>query len=436
MGRSRPTHVSDPRERGARIKDVRTGQGLSLRDVAFPGCSASFLSRVEAGLRVPSTPVLIQLAGKLSVPPEQLLGRRVDGRVGESAIAAAEVAARLGDESADRMLDEVLEEARELDDTAAESRVLERIGELARERRQLDRAVELLERALACDPATGPRERPSLHRSLGRAYADRGDLSRAIAVLEVAFDDASSEPVDPALIAQFGIHLANAFTDQGRFAEAEQVLAAVLRHESSLSGTNALRVEWALARTYAEEGRLAIAETYTRRVLARMEVAEETMLVGRTHLLLAGVLLERQRIDDAVPHLDQSERLLPEEAAAEHAQLSLDRARVALATGDADAAEGHAREALNRSEVAEPGHAGAAYGMLAEVELARSNLDDARFLCREALELMSGAATPVLLARVYDVLAAVEERAGNLEAALAALRARPAVWAEESRLQD
>ena len=70
--------------------------------------------------------------------------------------------------------------------------------------------------------------------------------------------------------------------------------------------------------------------------------------------------------------------------------------------------------------------------MLAEVELARGNLDDARFLCREALDMLSAGASPLYVARVYDVLAAVEEQAGNLEAALAALRARPPVWVEET----
>ena len=425
--------MSDPRELGARIKDVRTSRGLSLRDVAFTGCSASFLSRVEAGLRVPSTPVLIQLAGKLGVPPEQLLGRRIDGRVGEPEIDAAEVAARLGDERADAMLEELLAEARKLGDAYAESRVLESLGVLELDRRNLDHAVELLEGAIGFDGARCPRQRPGLHRALGRAYAARGDLSRAIAVLEAAFEDTCSEPVDPALVAQFGTQLANAFTDQGRFAEAEQVLAAVLRHESGLSGANALRVEWALARTYAEEGRLTIAEAYTRRVLARMQAEDETRLVGRTHLLLAGVLLEQQRVKDAVPHLDSSERLLSDEASADLARLSLDRARVALAMGDADTAEAHARDALNRSEIAEPGQAGAACGVLAEVELARGNLDDARFLCREALDMMAGGTSPLYVARVYDVLAAVEEQAGNLEAALAALRARPPVWVDEPR---
>ena len=436
MGRSRPTHVADPRALGARIKEVRSERGLSLRDVAFAGCSASFLSRVEAGLRVPSTPVLIELAGRLGVRPEQLLGRRIDGRVAESSIAAAEVAARLGDERADRVLAEVLAEARDLGDVTAESRILECMGLVALDRRQDDSAVELLESALACETPISPRERPALHRALGRAYARVGDLSRAMAVLGAAFEDASTEPVDPALLAQFGTYLANAYTDLGRFAEAEEVLATVLRHEASLTGTNALRVEWALARTYAEEGRLTIAETYTRRVLARLEMSEEQRMLGQAHLLLASVLLEQQRIDDAVEHLDRSERLLSEEAPVELARVSIDRARVALAQGDTEAAEGRAREALDRTEATEPGQAGVAYGLLAEVELVRGNTDDARFLCRQALEVMDGTTSSLYVARVYDVLASIEERAGNLEAALAALRARPPVWVEEPRLTD
>lgn len=436
MGRSRPTHVADPQALGARIKDVRSRRGLSLRDVAFAGCSASFLSRVEAGLRVPSTPVLIELASRLGVPPEQLLGRRIDGRVAESAIAAAEVAARLGDERADRVLAEVLAEARDLGDGSAESRMLELMGLVALDRRHDESAVELLETALACEAPRSPRERPALHRALGRAYAGVGDLSRSIAVLGAAFEDAGADPVDPALLAQFGTYLANAYTDLGRFPEAEEVLATVLRHEASLNGANALRVEWALARTYAEEGRLWIAETYTRRVLARLQVSEEKRLLGQAHLLLASVLLEQQRTDDAVEHLDHSERLLSDEAPVELATLSLDRARVALALGDPDTAEARAREALDRTEATEPGQAGIAYGLLAEVELARGNTDDARFLCGQALEMMAGTTSSLYVARVYEVLAAVEERAGNLEAALAALRARPPVWVEEPRLTD
>src|SRR5437763_1799447 len=171
---------------------------------------------------------------------------------------------------------------------------------------RIERGVSLREAAVDVDVPTGPRARPALHRALGRAYAGMGDLSRSIAVLSAAFDDAATDPPDPALMTLFGTFLANAYTDAGLFGEAEATLSRVVRHEHDLA----------------------------------------------------------------------------------------------------------------------PGHAGVAYGLLAEVELARGNLDQARFLCRQAVELLEGTATPRYAARVWETLAEVEERAGDLEAALAALRAR------------
>jgi ATP/maltotriose-dependent transcriptional regulator MalT len=164
---------------------------------------------------------------------------------------------------------------------------------------------------------------------------------------------------------------------------------------------------------------------YTRRVLGRLNASEHATLLGQTHLLLAGVLLDQGRVDDAVPHIDRAAGLLDGAAPVDLVQVSLERARVALARGDHDAAAGFAREALDRTESTEPGHAGTAYGVLAKVELANGNLDDARFLCQTAIDQMTGRAPPHYIADAYETLAAVEEEAGDLRAALAALRARP-----------
>jgi len=124
-------------------------------------------------------------------------------------------------------------------------------------------------------------------------------------------------------------------------------------------------------------------------------------------------------------HLDTAERLMTDASPVELASLSLDRARAALAAGDIDRAEAFARRALDQSGATEPGNEGTAYGLLAEVELRRGQLDEARFLCRQALDRLSGTTAPLYLRSVYETLAEVEERAGNLPAALAALRARP-----------
>ena len=429
MGRSKPQHVDDPVSFGRRVREARTAKGLSLREAAFPGCSPSFLSRVEAGHRVPSQTLIVGMAARFDVEPEELLGRGLDGRLSEAEVSAVEVSARLGDPSAESQLEELLQRARALGDRRSESRALEALGLIQIERRRDDRAIELLEDARQADTRTGPRERPALHRALGRAYAGTGDLPRAIATLTRAFDDAAAKPADAALLTQFGTYLANAYTDSGRFAEAEQVLARVLQHEAELAPGNAVRLEWTLARTYLEEGKLRIAESYVRRVLARLDTTEERQLVGQAHLLLGRVLLDQRRIDDAVAHLDRSEELLVDAPAVEIANLSLDRASVALARGDMDEAEERARQALERTEATEPSHAGRAYGILAEVELARGNLPEARFLCRQAIEVMTGTTAPPYIVRVYETLSRVEEAAGDLPAALDALRARPATTA-------
>jgi tetratricopeptide (TPR) repeat protein len=226
---------------------------------------------------------------------------------------------------------------------------------------------------------------------------------------------------------QFGSYLANAYTDRGRFSDAEQVLSRVLRHEREIDGANLLRLDWALARTYAEQGQSRVAEMYAHRVLARMERGEELRAQGHAYLLIAGVLLDQGQAGAAATHLDQAERMLTDEAPVELALLSYERSRQALANGDIVAAKEHAEAALQRTEGTEPGYAGMAYGLLAEVALADGRLDDARFLCGEGIGLMADRAAPPYISRAYDTLSRVEEAAGNLEAALEALRSRPVI---------
>jgi transcriptional regulator with XRE-family HTH domain len=57
---------------GARLKRLRLERELSQRDLASPGVSYAYISRIEAGAREPSVKALRQLAGKLGVSVEQL----------------------------------------------------------------------------------------------------------------------------------------------------------------------------------------------------------------------------------------------------------------------------------------------------------------------------------------------------------------------------
>jgi tetratricopeptide (TPR) repeat protein len=168
---------------------------------------------------------------------------------------------------------------------------------------------------------------------------------------------------------------------------------------------------------------------YANRVLTRMERGEELRAQGRAHLLMAGVLLDQGQAGDAARHLDQAAAVVSEEAPVELALLSYERARAALAAGDLAAARRHAEASAERTQAAEPGSAGMACAVLAEIALAERRLDDARELCHEAIRLMADRAAPTYVARAYETLSHVEEAAGNLEAALEALRSRPDVGA-------
>jgi transcriptional regulator with XRE-family HTH domain len=70
--RERIPHVDDPRAVGRRLTEAREAKGLSQRDLAFPGCSAAYISRIERGERVPSLQVLRELATRCGVSEAHL----------------------------------------------------------------------------------------------------------------------------------------------------------------------------------------------------------------------------------------------------------------------------------------------------------------------------------------------------------------------------
>lgn len=95
------SHVDDAAAVGRRLKDARVAAGLSQRQLSFPGCSAAYISRLEAGDRVPSLQLLRKLALKLNADEEYLANgvERIEQIAPE--IVEAEVRRRLGGEAGD-----------------------------------------------------------------------------------------------------------------------------------------------------------------------------------------------------------------------------------------------------------------------------------------------------------------------------------------------
>src|SRR2546429_5953394 len=85
---------------GQRLRRLRRERGLSQRELASPGVSYAYISRIEAEARRPSVKALRQLAPKLGVSVEYLETgsdlREVDER--ELRLADAELRLRLPDD--------------------------------------------------------------------------------------------------------------------------------------------------------------------------------------------------------------------------------------------------------------------------------------------------------------------------------------------------
>src|SRR5438093_6327130 len=85
---------------GQRLRRLRLERGLSQRELAGPGVSYAYISRIEGGQRRPSRRAIRELARRLDVSIEQLeTGRRVSAsEERERRITDAELQLRLDDD--------------------------------------------------------------------------------------------------------------------------------------------------------------------------------------------------------------------------------------------------------------------------------------------------------------------------------------------------
>lgn len=104
------SHVDEPAAVGRRLKEARLSAGFSQRQLSFPGCSAAYISRLEAGDRVPSLQLLRKLALKLNADEQYLATGTPGTQQVPPELVEAEVAHRLGDhEFAKERYERVLE---------------------------------------------------------------------------------------------------------------------------------------------------------------------------------------------------------------------------------------------------------------------------------------------------------------------------------------
>jgi transcriptional regulator with XRE-family HTH domain len=380
---------------GQRLKRLRLDRHLSQRELAAPGVSYAYISRIEAGTRQPSVKALRRLAAKLGVSADYLeTGSDLDaGSARELRLADLELAVRLGEwDEVEGPLNDVLADALSEGDQPLALRARVALASIALERGEWASAVSLLEAAVHGEPFA-PVERVEIYGNLGRALAASGQPERAAELFESCLDGVASAGGDASIEARYATLLSYALSDMGELGRAEEVVRSALdRVGETADPYMRVRLYWSIARLAHTQGRESAALQNVRKAIALLQATDDTFHLARAHILAAEITLARQDVEAAENHVAQAERLLVSGAMGEDLlELKQHRSRIALLRGDATAAVAYAREALELGRASQPGDEGRAAFTLADALALAGDVAGANESYERAVTLLEGA---------------------------------------------
>jgi tetratricopeptide (TPR) repeat protein len=418
--RRKSTHVDDPAAVGRRLREARERAGLSQRQLSFDGCSPAYISRIEAGERIPSLQLLREMGRRLGVSEDWLAtGLDRDLLAEDRTLLDAEIALRFNElDSAEELYGKALENAATNTERA---RSLAGLGQIAFERGDPRRAVQQLEQALSVSGEEAA-DQPSLADTLGRSYAMLDDLEPAIRLFRQSLERANRRKNSPESV-RFGVLLANAYIDNNEFDEARDVLEQTVdKAENARDPVFRARIYWSLSRLHALQGEPADAARYARKALELLELTEHTTYAARAHQLLAHVELDRGNADEALVLLDRGLPLIVESSnQVDEALFHLERARALAQLGRAEEATALAHRSAEMLENASPGDAGRGYAIVAEIYADLGDRTRAIQTYGRAAELLQGSPSRYVL-EVYAKLADLLEEEGRKDEALEVLK--------------
>lgn len=402
MPRRPSTHVDDPSAVGQRLRKARQAAGLTQRDLSFEGCTAAYVSRIEAGARVPSLQILREFANQLGVSLEYLATGQPDAETLSSELLEAEVALRLGqEERATELYEAALDEA---DSPAALARVQLGLGRLALRRGELDEGIALLEQALDSG-RLGSGDASAAANALGRSYASQNRYDEAFALFERFLGEAQARG-DHFDQIRFALLLANAYVDHGDYARAHATLGGVLDlARKTVDPTLRASLYWSQSRVHLSQEEPDRAAEYAQLAIATLKAGEQTLEAARALQVLAFIENDRGNPRAALELVDEGEPIV---AAAgkttDAAMFAVERARALWALGETDEAAALLLGIVPRLSAAAPRDAARAYSVVAGIFRAQG--DTARAL--ELYELAVEQA-PVANRHVADALSAMAE---------------------------
>lgn len=418
MPRRPSTHVDDPVAVGQRLREARQAAALTQRDLSFDGCTAAYVSRIEAGARVPSLQILHEFAKRLGVTPEYLATGRPSAEDLSSDLLEAELALRLGDE---QRAAELYEAARaNADSPAALADAQLGLGRLAALRGDISQGIGLLRAALDSGELA-PGDASAAASALGRLYVTENQFDEAFALFE-RFLDESRRRGDQFDQVRFALLLANAYVDHGDYGRAHAAVGEVLDlARQTIDPMLRAALYWSQSRVHLGQGEPDRAAEYARLAIATLKTSEQTLEASRALLLLAFIENDRGNPEAALALVDEGEPIVA--AAGETtdaAMFAVERARALSALGEGEEAVSLLLGIVPRLNAAAPKDAARAYAAAADVF--RKQGDSARALELYELAVECAPVPSRHVAAALTAMAEIYEEQGDAQKALDLLK--------------
>ncbi|GIH79750.1 hypothetical protein Plo01_61790 [Planobispora longispora] len=334
---------------GQRIKTVRRQRGLSQAQLAHPELSDSYVSLIESGKRTPTPAVLELLAVKLDCSLTYLLNGVTAEQMQEIELALGY--ARMAMENGE------VAEARTRYTELLTDNGLAGLPQLRQEAEyglaiaaqacgDLDAAIGLLNRLRERDAADmSPERHIDIVTELSMCYRERGDLGRAVTVVEEILGGAV-RPVWTDGLIRLGAQLLAAYIDRGDLLRAQQFSDELIAAAETLGTPLALTLaHWGAAILAVETKDGDKAVTHVQRAVAIQSEYGDPRRSSRLHNDYAAIML-LVRPTEAATWRDTLERVKVE--LAESASTSRDKLRCAmnliraeLLLGSSERAEAH-----------------------------------------------------------------------------------------------
>lgn len=415
----------DPTELGRRLRAVRLAKGMTQSDVAGGGMSVAYLSRMETGQRRPTPRMLDEIAQRLEVPVEELLGVPTPREVDEIRLTLDYAELSLESGEAQEALDHVhrahaLLETSPVDSLAERARFLD-----ARAQEALgnaDDAIDALESLVGGAGVSGlMRVRAGI--ALSRVYRESGDFGRAIDTGERVLADLAESGLDSCDEAvQMTVTLAAAYFERGDSGHAVRICrAAIAQAEALGSPTARASAYWNASAMQARRGDILNAAPLAERALALLSEGQDTRNLarlrgelGRLQLALDPPDVEQARVnlEKAAEELDWSSAAPVDKA---WTQLGLARAR--FLAGDLVGSRELAAVVHELSDGHAPLAGAEARALEGQTYAAEGDMTTAAQIYREAVLLLSAIGADRGAAQLWFDLAGLLDEVGQADAA-------------------